>query len=211
MRTILAFGDSLTWGTNVALQRRHDFNDRWPSVLQAELGGSFNVIAEGLGGRTTMYDDPGSPVNKNGAEALPILLGSHNPLDLLIIMLGANDLKPHLCGTAEGAAKGIRELIQITETFPYNWNAAPPEVLVVSSPYFREKSDGSGPEAGRSVAESRRLAPAYSALVDEVGARFWDAAKVASASAIDGVHLDAANTREIGRGLVPVVRQILKV
>lgn len=209
MKTIMVFGDSLTWGTDALAQCRHQFNDRWPNVLQRELGQGFHVVAEGLGGRTTIHDDPDASVDKNGARALPILLGSHNPLDLLVIMLGANDLKPHLCGTANGAAKGVESLVQIALSHPYNWGAEPPEILIVSPPHFCMKADGSGPEAGRSIAESEKLAEAYSAVAKNLGVSFWDAALVARASPVDGVHLDAQNTRAIGHGIAPAVRQIL--
>lgn len=209
MLTTLAFGDSLTWGTNAALGARHRFEDRWPNVLQTQLGAGHHVIAEGLGGRTTIYDDPDSVADKNGARALPILLGSHNPLDLVIVMLGANDLKPDLCGRAEGAAEGMSRLIDIIETYPYNWSVPAPKVLLVSPPHFCTKADGSGPELGRSIAESEKLAGVYAALAERRGVGFFDAASLARASAVDGVHLDAENTRAIGLGLAPVVRKIL--
>ena len=72
-RTIMAFGDSLTWGTDVQNDARHAFEDRWPSVLAAGLGDGFRVIAEGLGGRTTAFDDLTAPCDRNGARALPVV------------------------------------------------------------------------------------------------------------------------------------------
>jgi lysophospholipase L1-like esterase len=53
------------------------------------------------------------------------------------------------------------------------------------------------------------LASLYSDLADLAGCGFFDAASVAKASPLDGVHLDAANTRAIGRGLEPIVRVML--
>ena len=124
-------------------------------------------------------------------------------------MLGTNDLKPHICGTAVGAAEGVRFLVEAVMSHPYNWRAAPPKVLVVSPPHFCAKADGNGPESGRSISESEKLAAAYSNIAEELGIAFWDAALVARASTVDGVHLDTQNTRAIGRGIVPIVRQIL--
>ena len=57
MKTVLCYGDSLTWGYDAASLDRHPLEDRWPSVLQATLGGGVEVIAEGLNGRTTAFDD----------------------------------------------------------------------------------------------------------------------------------------------------------
>ena len=103
MKTILAFGDSLTWGADPASGGRHPIDDQWPVALDATLGAGFRVIAEGLNGRTTCYDDHSGPCDRNGTRALPVCLASHSPLDLVVIMLGTNDLKPALCGVTEGA------------------------------------------------------------------------------------------------------------
>ena len=100
MKTILCFGDSLTWGYDPVGPGRHAHDVRWPSVLEAELGGKARVIAEGLNGRTTVFDDFAAGADRNGARVLPTLLTSHAPLDLVIIMLGTNDMKPFICGHA---------------------------------------------------------------------------------------------------------------
>ena len=68
MKTILAYGDSLTYGANPTGGLRHAFEDRWPSVLEAGLDGKARVIAEGLGGRTTVSDDWYAAADRNGAR-----------------------------------------------------------------------------------------------------------------------------------------------
>lgn len=209
-KTILAFGDSLTYGADAETGGRHPFEDRWPSVLEAGLGGSALVIAEGLGGRTTMFDDHGAAADRNGVRILPTLLGSHYPLDLVIILLGTNDLKPHVCGTALGAGAGIERLVEIIRTYPYGRGAAVPQALIVSPPLFGQTVGGDWqPSGGRSIAESQKLAPRYRTAAEYCGCAFFDAAGVTTASPVDGVHLDAANTRAIGEALVPVVRPLL--
>ena len=47
---------------------------------------------------------------------------------------------------------------------------------------------------------SKQLAPLYAALADEVGCGFFDAGTVAETTPLDGVHLDAENTRSDRRG-----------
>ncbi|RVA20726.1 arylesterase, partial [Mesorhizobium sp. M7A.F.Ca.US.001.01.1.1] len=89
MKTVLCYGDSLTWGYN-AEGGRHALEDRWPSVLQAGLGSGVEVIAEGLNGRTTAFDDHLAGADRNGARLLPTVLTTHAPIDLIVIMLGAN-------------------------------------------------------------------------------------------------------------------------
>jgi len=65
---------------------------RWPGVVQKALGAVIMSFEEGLGGRTTVWEDP-IEGHKNGKEYLIPCLATHSPLDLVIIMLGTNDLK----------------------------------------------------------------------------------------------------------------------
>ena len=58
---------------------------------------------------------------------------------------------------------------------------------------------------------SKELAPLYAALADEVGCGFFDAGSVAETTPLDGVHLDAENTRAIGHAIAPVVRVMLEL
>ncbi|NTJ43558.1 SGNH/GDSL hydrolase family protein [Agrobacterium larrymoorei] len=209
MKTILAFGDSLTWGADPATGLRHPIESRWPEVLEQELGGFAKVIPEGLGGRTTCYDDHTGPACRNGSKALAVSLASHMPLDLVIIMLGTNDLKPMHGGVAEVAISGMRRLAQIIETFPYKPKGAQPKLLIVAPPACVEGPNGK-PAAGRRIAESERLSPLLAALAREVDAAFFDAGTVAKSSAIDGVHLAPEETAAIGRALAAPVRSILE-
>jgi hypothetical protein len=97
MKTILCFGDSNTWGmapiASLTASARHAVADRWPNSLQERLGASYQVIAEGLDGRTTVFDDPIDGAHKNRRTYLLPCLESHAPLDALIITLGTNDLR----------------------------------------------------------------------------------------------------------------------
>ena len=56
-RTIVCFGDSNTWGYVPGSDgARHPREARWPSRLQRLLGDEWEVIAEGLNGRTATID-----------------------------------------------------------------------------------------------------------------------------------------------------------
>jgi len=212
MKTILCYGDSLTWGYNPVGPSRHAYEDRWPSVLQARLGEEVRVIAEGLNGRTTSFDDWVADADRNGARLLPTILATHAPLDLVIIMLGANDMKPFVCGQAIGARQGMERLVQIVRRHVYPINSAAPSILLVSPPPLCEtqNSDFAAMFEG-GVAESRKLAPLYAELARLNDCAFFDAGSVAHTTPLDGVHLDADNTRAIGAGLEPVVRQLLEL
>lgn len=209
-RTILCYGDSLTWGYDAEGRGRHALEDRWPSVLAAALGPQAFVVAEGLNGRTTAFDDPTDGADRNGARTLPTVLSTHSPLDLVVIMLGANDMKGWVHGQAIAAREGIERLIDIVRGHAYPLNAGAPDILIVSPPPLCETAEPRfAAMFGTGVEQSRMLASLYADLADDMGCGFFDAGSVAQTTPLDGVHLDAANTRAIGRGLEPVVRLML--
>ncbi|MFG6081365.1 SGNH/GDSL hydrolase family protein [Paracoccus litorisediminis] len=207
MKQILAFGDSLTWGADPVTGLRHPHPAQWPVVLEAGLTGA-RVIGDGLGGRTTCRDDHSGPASRNGAWALQLALAVHMPLDLVILMLGTNDLKPVHGGQAISAQGGMRRLAEIVQTFPYKPRSAVPKLLIVAPPPCGPTANG-GPAGGRIIAESELFAPLYASLAAELGCAFFDAGTVARPSVEDGVHLDADNTIAIGKALVRPVAELL--
>jgi len=210
MKTVLAFGDSLTWGFDPTGPRRHAPENRWPVALADALGGRVDVIAEGLNGRTTAFDDHLGDCDRNGARVLPTLLATHKPLDLVIIMLGTNDLKPAVHGQAIAAKQGMARLASIVRTHDWTLGAQVPGVLLVAPPPIRETDnpDFGAMFAGR-IEESHMLASMYADLADDLECGFFDAATVSQTTSIDGIHLDAANTKAIGKALAPVVSLML--
>lgn len=205
MRTVLAFGDSLTYGTRPDAEARHAFEDRWPNVLAAGLP-DVHVIAEGLGGRFSAFDGPFGGFERNGARLLPTLLQTHAPLDLVIVMLGTNDIwnaevSPRL------AAVGTSRLIEQITSHDYRYGAPAPKILIVSPP--RACQTASGDVAARVIEDVAALPAAQKAVAEARGCAWFDASTVAEPSPADGVHLDAANTRAIGTALIPVVAALL--
>ncbi|MEP0511047.1 MAG: GDSL-type esterase/lipase family protein, partial [Aurantimonas coralicida] len=81
MKTVLCYGDSLTWGYNPETGLRHDYDSRWPNVLARALGEDVVVITDALNGRTTVFDDQMVMAERNGVKTLPTALGAHQPLD----------------------------------------------------------------------------------------------------------------------------------
>ena len=181
-------------------------------MLQAELGTSARVIAEGLNGRTTAFDDHLADADRNGARILPTILSTHEPLDLVIILLGTNDMKPFICGSAIGAKAGHGASRRYR-----------PRPCLFASARLRRRSCWSRPRrsSGRTSrfcrrcslaawGESKKLAGLYRGLADQNACGFFDAGSVARTTPLDGIHLDAENTRAIGSALAPVVRQMLE-
>jgi len=179
-------------------------------VLQKALGNQVRIIPEGLNGRTTAFDDHLADCDRNGARILPTILQSHNPLDLVIILLGTNDMKPVVAGSAFAALQGISRLVQLVRNHAWGFDYEVPDILIVAPPAICETAN---PAFAASflgaIKESSNLPTLYSDLADELGCGFFDANSVASTTPLDGVHLDAENTRALGRGLEPIVRMML--
>ena len=143
---------------------------------------------------------------------LPTLLESHSPLDLVIIMLGTNDLKPFFGRTAQEAGNGMRRLVQIIRGHYVRPGDVMPQIILVAPPHISNSDHAEMiPHFGGTsvIAESQNFAKWYKLRADEYGTGFFDASTVAMAHPADGVHLDPQNTRAIGEGLVPLVKTTL--
>ena len=110
MKTILCYGDSNTYGYDPETGFRYPYEDRWTTILQKRLGDEALVIPEGLNGRTTCFEDEIRP-GRNGFAYLEPCLHSHGPIDLVVLMLGTNDLKIRFQLTPTDIGKAIDRLI----------------------------------------------------------------------------------------------------
>lgn len=212
MKTVLAFGDSLTWGKDPATGGRHAPKDRWPNVLQAGLTEAglegVEVISEGLRGRTTAFDQTAAPCEMNGARALPMLLHSHAPLDLVIVMLGLNDL--YWGHSPQDVTEGLERVVEVIRHHPWRMESAEiPKILLVAQPPMVGGSPNSR-IAGSVIAGSRRLAHAVQYASQATGVPNVDLRQSVESSPLDGIHLDAENTRKAGQALIDPVRALLE-
>jgi lysophospholipase L1-like esterase len=211
MKSILAFGDSLTWGFEAGTIKRHAFENRWPNALAAGLKNT-RVIEEGMNGRTTVFPDPTCEAERNGAVALPMLLCTHQPLDLVIIMLGTNDIKFANRCTAFDAAMGMERLIKLVKNHDWVADMPRPEILIMSPPALSKTNDEWFNNLwGHALEESKLFAKHYARVAEEQGVHFFDAGTVAKTDPTDGGHMTAAATKILGEALVPVVTKILSI
>lgn len=207
MKTILCYGDSNTWGYVPGTAARYPHAVRWPGVLRAELGPGYHVVEEGLSGRTTVLDDP-TRVAKNGLAYLRPCLDSHAPLDLVVLMLGTNDLKHRFGLSAFDVAAGVGMLLATIQQTPCGAGGTAPPVLLVAPPHVGPLSALADLFAG-ATEKSNQVARHYRAVADQYAARFLDAAEVVAVSPVDGVHLDADGHARLGRAVAAAVRSVV--
>lgn len=208
-RTVVCFGDSNTHGAAPDGSGRLGRDVRWPGVMRIALGTGFEVIEEGLNGRATLWDTPLAP-GRNGRDYLVPCLHSHEPVDLVTIMLGTNDLKTTYGLDAPAIAMAMGVLAQAARMTLTGPGGTPPRVLLVSPVPLgppTERSDVWG--IGASTEKSHQLASMYAVAADTYGAAFFDAGSVASVSPLDGVHLDAAAHAALGAAMAEAVRAAL--
>lgn len=207
MKNILCFGDSNTNGSNPdKTPPRHPYDVRWPGRLQRLLGDGYYVIEEGLGGRTTVWDDPLEPY-RCGKDFLPAALQSHKPLDLVILSLGTNDCKSIFSASARTITRGMGVLVNIVKRFDYGPGVGAPQILLISPIHM-------GPDIANSIFETfndesaekvKQLAMLYEDLAVRTGCMFLDAARVAGPGS-DQLHMDGESHRALAEAILPLVR-----
>lgn len=219
-KEILCFGDSNTWGcvprwVDLGVpSERYDPDTRWTGRLSALLGEEYHIIEEGLGGRTSIYDFPGEPW-RNGLPYFQPCLLSHRPLDLVVIMLGTNDLHACLNPTLEHLGDGIRALVDVVRATPKCGRSnTPPPILIVSPAHIKEALGRREiyPKLGGEYGEdlSYRFAAVYRQAAEELGCHFLDAAPYAQPSDADGLHWEPESHRRLAEAMAPAVRKIFE-
>ena len=193
MRTLLCFGDSNTHGTTPMTgledSQRYAWADRWTGWL-ATLLPDWQVIEEGHPGRTTVHDDPIEGIHRNGMRVLPALLESHKPIDVVLVMLGTNDLKQRFSINAMDIALSLETVVLFIQASAAGPGGSAPKVVLVAPPPILEVQELGEIFAG-GAAKSQALAPRIAAVARRTGAVFVDAGALISVSAIDGIHYDA--------------------
>ena len=191
-RTILCYGDSNTHGTmpmpDLGSMGRYDRQTRWPGQLAARLP-DWQVIEEGLPGRTTVHDDPIEGAHRNGLAVLPAILESHRPIDVVILMLGTNDLKQRFSVNALDIALSLEKLVLAIRGSGCGPDGAAPGVILVAPPPILEVQDLGVMFVG-GEAKSQKLGARIAALARALEVPFVDAGALIGVSEIDGIHYD---------------------
>ncbi len=210
---IVCFGDSNTHGYCAATGGRFDESQRWPCLLQEQLGSEYLVLESGQSGRTTCFDDPIHEA-LNGLDAIYSTLMTHEPVDLLIIMLGTNDTKERFGVSPQCIALGMKRLVEKAQSVKDCWPEGKSNIFIVApqniDPRYYDTEVGG--TMGRGCAEkSRQLAAEYEKIARLLGVHFLDANQVISAptNTTDFMHLTAEGHAQLARALREAVRKLV--
>ena len=206
MKTILCFGDSNTWGCSPDLPRRYNTDERWTMLLQSYLTPDYRIIEEGQNSRTTVLDDPYEP-GKKGLDYLLPCLESHHP-DLVVILLGTNDLKSRFNLTASDISKGAARLVQVVQNFKHGFMPKAPEVLLVSPAHVYEV-DPLKEGFTNAEAKSKELAHYYELRAKELGCHFHDAASFITPCEREGIHWQVDQHKKFAEKLAEIIPTLL--
>lgn len=217
-RTIVCYGDSNTWGVigdwkDTGLpSSRYETTFRWPNVMGNKLGDDYIVVNEGLGGRTTIYTPSVKPWRNGETYLLPCLY-THRPVDLVIVMLGTNDLQQENLLTEDTLGDGIDRLIRmIQSTSDCGPEFKPPQVLILA-PAEIKRSAASGRtdlydkfHGERGLTLSKLFPLVYRKVAQDRSCYFLNAAQYAEPCDADGVHFTPESHTRLGEAVAEYVR-----
>ena len=212
---IVCYGDSNTHGAckdpadSADHGSRFNENERWTCLLQKELGEDYLVIEEGLSGRTCAFDDPLHEGLSGVMHVTPILM-SHEPVDLMIIMLGTNDVKAYFSASPLNIATAMERLVRKSQA-TLCWGDHGPNILIVCPPWITDGlyEDEAGLKMGPGCPEkSRELAKYYKRVAEMTGCGFMDAEGTAEFNRIDCMHLTARGHRMLADALAEKVKEM---
>lgn len=211
-KTIVCFGDSNTHGYNAITGGRFSENERWTGLLAEMLGCTYRICEEGLSGRTTVFDDPLFE-GLSGISCLRPCMLTHEPLDLLILMLGTNDVKERFSATPTNIAKGMERLVIKAQQTTEAWDQQTPNILIVAPPPIEPgyADTDIGPDMGKGCDEkSCRLAMLYEDVAKRLGCHFLDAGAIEGMQMnhCDYMHLSLESHRLLAETLAMLIPQL---
>lgn len=183
---ILCFGDSNTYGYDPRsfFGGRYRAENRWVDLMGDALGCA--VINAGENGRCI-------PTREGELRCMEQILSDHNPLDLLLIMLGTNDL-------LQGVE--VDKTVKNMESFLMDISFEHEKVLLIGPPPM---GLGNWVPDRSLVKASAALCRGCKDLAERLGLRFADAGEWDIPLAFDGVHFTEEGH---GKFAVKIVKQI---
>lgn len=208
-KTIMCYGDSNTWGCS-PLGGRHEEDTRWTGVLSNLLGDGYKVYEQGLNGRTTVFDDPFID-ERNGKKFFVAACKTCYPLDLIIVMLGTNDLKTVFNKEPHDIALGLDSLLNKIKNMGFGRNGGEPKLLIISPIYVSDNilETSFALKFGLQARDkSHALAAHYERIAKLHNAYFMDASQYAQPSKEDGIHMMPDQHKLLGEAVYKKVTEI---
>ena len=212
-KRILCYGDSNTWGFVPGSGNRYSDEERWTCLLKKNLGEEYEIIEDGINGRTTCFDK-GWGDCKNGRTGIGYALLSNYPIDAVVLMLGTNDLTEH---NAVFAKNGVSELIRIIQNSSTMFDVDipvfvdEPKILLVSPILIHKDIENKGSFSFIGThEESKKFAKYYKTVAEEKKVDFLDAAKVAEPSETDGLHMTKEGHAALAVAIADKLKEMFK-
>ena len=125
----------------------------------------------------------------SGLAALPIVIGSHSPVDAMVLMLGTNDLKARFSVGPADIATGVECLIRSARTLGEGAGRTVPRILLAAPPPILEVGCLADIFTG-GRAKSQAFGRMLRRTADRLQVAFLDAGDHIRSSEIDGIHFD---------------------
>ncbi len=212
MKNVLFYGDSNTWGyQGDDPMHRLEADKRYTGVVAAQLP-DIHIIEEGLCGRTICNTDP-VDYGRNGMAMLPALLATHDPIDVIVIMLGTNDSKAMYGHSSFTISEGMDRTIKLIQS-PLLWSNTiqTPKILLVTPPKMGEnlaKSVYYGMFDENSAELICALPARFRALAEKYSCAFVDGSAVTAAKCSDQVHLTAEEHAVLGKLIADKLKELV--
>lgn len=187
-KTIVCFGDSNTWGNVPHSDFRYPRSVRWPGALQGLLGDAYEVISEGLCGRTLVASDPKKP-HRTGITHIQAIVESADPVDLLIIMLGTNDVKNNYNLEPKDISAHLEQYVRLIEDEKFDLTKKPKILIICPPPVITPKTNDLDPRMTKGPELFRVLPKSYKEVANTYGCGFIHAGDHITSSDVDGYHL----------------------
>ena len=201
-KRIFIYGDSNTHGTDEEHATRFDENTRWTKVCQKILGDDYEIIEEGLSGRTTCHDDdsdgmlplPEAPYI-NGLTHIGPIVCSHLPLDVICVKLGSNDVgRPG--ETPESIAENAARVLRAARDLALAKYPDHPVQCALMAPLEMTEDALTGAFSmvfndPALIEQAKALPPAYEKKAVEEGWLYFNANEHVRCGKWDGIHLTA--------------------